>query len=267
MPGAGSGALAAEAPLKGWSSVSLKGRKFLFATGRSRIERWPEAEDEPEELVRMVSSASALGASIARHRVLSVSKLDGRGTERWLAWTEGKKAKLAERRADSELLVTTLLPGGGTAGAPPEGWTRSKEQVVTLGSVLHPGPVMDTATRLAHLDELVVRRRGVFPLLTRQGVTSLAFRTVETRRLRRRLRDRDSGHRDWITLEVAVIELAPSAAGGGTLLGMEGPTELWIDVDSGALVRISGKRKGGGGRLSLEIFAFSRKPGPRPEAP
>ncbi len=265
-------------PLEGWTRITLEGRKYLVARGRSSVTRWPPSGDELPGLVAVDSEASVLGAGVSTHHAFAESDAEGRPL-RWLGWTPGKKARHAALE-DGTLVVEKLVPGEKAPPDPQRGWTVAQRTELALsgeGEEAQDGddaegcgeelPLVDAYTLVTALGSVASEKTGTFRVLTRRGATTIHYEEVWRGARELRLRDDDAGARRTLRLEVRRMVLRPAESGGETLLRMRGETTLWLDVHTGALLEISGLHEKIGGRIVLRAKAFSREVRERPRPP
>lgn len=253
--------------LEGWAKLRVEGRKFLIAKGRAEIERWPaRVADEPNakkpgsELVAVLSSAQIFGKSSAEHRAFSPGA-DADAVSRWMEFSHGKRGRVGVWKPGQSYQVTKYKP---VANSDPSRMTDWKSSDVKNWTDVPDQRPVDPYRLLGELDRLVGRRSGTLRVLTKAGVGTLEFRTSQPETRKWTVRDLDSGTKRRLNLRVARVELF-AAEGEETVLSLSGPTELWVDVDSGALIQISGRSAKGGGQITLRLTGVSHRSSPKPD--
>ncbi|MDQ7086396.1 MAG: hypothetical protein Q9Q13_00415 [Acidobacteriota bacterium] len=230
-------AAAAEAPdsapaaplLEGWTRLTIEGRKFLVARGRSVIERRQapaagEADPGPVAEVRVVSTARVLGHDLSRHHVVSRARVDGRLIE----WVERDgRGRLRRGRLVGDRLVVSRF--SRRASVETGAWTLDRRRVFPLAGAWERVPAIDPYGLLGRLATAAAGSTGRIFLLTRRGPVEVVYRAEASVRERWRLRDEDAGRSRRYALRVRRVDLAPARQGGRTLFDMEGPLQLWVE--------------------------------------
>lgn len=216
------------------------------------------------EMLRVASSARVFGRSVSRSWVVSLARPGGSLLE-WFESSEGKRARrvrLETGEPGTVLRVARYRPAEG-ASAP---WRVDREKLLPLklSAESLDLPPIDPYGVMGRLGEMVSRRRGRFQLVTRKGPIEVTFEASAPREQTFRLRDEASRERVSLDLKVSRVLLRPAGGAGKTLLDMEGATELWVDADSGALLRISGHSPKIRGAITLRLSSFSKARQPRP---
>lgn len=255
----------AASALVGWSRLDLVGRKYLLGAAHSSLQRWPATAAGVPEMIQVSTSLSFLGATWDRRAIYQ--QRPAPTVWRSLELVPGKKARLLEARVDGCLAVTRFNIPAGNAGKDPARWsaqkTTRKRWLDAADSAATPAPsVFEPYALLAHLERLLdpaVERIG---LAGKEGVTWVAVHRGEQRTLTLDLDDPLAHRSRAVTLRLQRVRLEPasvSANSGETVLSLVGPTSLWIDIASGALVELEGTHAERG-KIKLTLGGASTAP-------
>lgn len=267
---AGFGARAAEPPagLEGWTRVRLEATKFLVASARSDIERWP-AGDEMPALVHVRSLLRYLGNS-RDHHAWSVRPGGAAVPARWMELDPGKRARDVRVEKGGQL---TLRRFGVPEGQQPPWrgrWSEGKTDVRDLGAIGGGGCAgpFDPWSLLVNLGCLVKGPEVPFGLFSNDGLHRVIAKRRGTDHVTLKLADLAGGPSRDVSLDVVRVELLPGPGEPDpSVFGMQGGVVLTIDVATGAPVQIEGRREGIPGTVRFRLTGFARKDVPRPGVP
>ncbi|RMG43165.1 MAG: hypothetical protein D6718_12905 [Acidobacteria bacterium] len=255
---------AAASPLEGWTLLRLEGRKFLFAKGIAEIERFPAEDGGIELAVR--SEARIFGATAGERLAATWFDPLRRRSDRWLELAGPEKARAGWRAGDGRRYAVVSYDRPRGAEQDPARWNRREERSFGLDGIPPAWAVVEPYALLGLLGQLAAEGGGRVTLLTRSGPIQVQAAVGSRQESTVRVRTPGSRRRR-LRLRLVEVVLAPAEEGGRTLLGMSGKTRLWVDGDSGALVRIEGWHERLRGRVRLELTSFSAERRRRPELP
>lgn len=248
--------------------MRLEATKFLVASARSDIERWPATAELPET-VHVRSLLRYLGNG-RDHHAWSVRPGSAPVPARWMELDPGKRAR--DVRVDTAGKLTLRRFGVPEGHEPPwrgrwsEGRTDGKE-LGPLGDGGCAGP-FDPWALLANLGCLARAPEVPFTLFSNDGVHRVVARRQGTDRLALKLADLAGGATREVALDVVRVELLPGRGEPDpAVFGMQGGVVLTIDVATGAPVQIEGRREGIPGTVRFRLTGFARKDVPRPLVP
>jgi hypothetical protein len=258
-------------PLLGrWTVLRLEASKFLVASARSEIERWPGGANGTE-LVHVRSLLRYLG-NTREHHAYSIRPAGSGLPARWMELDPGKRAREVTVSAGGSLALRRFgLPAGRQAPWPGP-WTagRSEDRSLELGSD-DTGPCsgpFDPWALLAHLPCLAGRPESRFRMFSNDAVHVVVARRVGEKHTVLQLTDLGTGRSVRSDVTLARIQLAPGPGEPDpSVFGMDGGITLLVEPDSGALVEIEGRREGIPGTVRFRLTGFSRTSRSRPAPP
>ncbi|MBP7149362.1 MAG: hypothetical protein KBD01_17665 [Acidobacteria bacterium] len=254
-------------PLAGWTQLVLEGHKFLLASSRTTVSRWP-AQGSAPAAVEVLSRVNLFGSLAREHRAVALSAANG-PTSRWVDLVPGERLNAHILTPGGVEYWRYRRPNGAERTGSFENWGEPKRRTVPAPPAYQatcPGPV-DAYTLLARLDCLAAGDSRSVAVATRDGIGMVRARRDAPRPQAFTLRDLDRGASTAVQLEVVRIVLGEPGAAAETVLGMQGEVTLLVDAGSGALLEIEGRDDDVPGTIRLRLTGFSRRALSRPAMP
>ncbi|HKY33824.1 MAG TPA: hypothetical protein VJV23_14935 [Candidatus Polarisedimenticolia bacterium] len=263
------GAAPPEAHLKGWTRLTLASEPALLYSGSTTLEVREGTHPGTGRKAAILATRSA------------ATLLGGIGLEEettsWIDRSTGRPIELLQIRPaqsrrrllylDGAVRQTTWEPPEGNPAAPADAWpeveTAERKLLLPDGQAPPATEWMGDAYALIHaLRGMDLRPADAVPrefnVLHRRRLVRMRVEPGPARVQERTVRDEGSGAPVTLRLTERRLLLKGSGEEGGSvrgLLGMQGDLEMWVDVDSGALVEIRGAVPGlGPAAVSLASF-------------